>query len=293
MEHSLNVNNGRLSEQQIQAYWEDGFVYPLTGLDENYAKSLVPRFFDIKARMGHWVDTAQLLKVHLVSRWVFDVASNPKILDAVSSILGNNILLWGATFFAKDPDKAKHVGWHQDLLYWGLQPADRVLTVWLALSGANAENGALQAIRGSHKAGLRQHHNQLDEKNMLMSGQKALLTSEDENERVMFELHPGQFSMHHSMTLHGSGPNYSDQPRVGLSINYIATDAMQLNNDGCDAAMLVRGEDTFGNFQLEQIPQAEFTADSIAQYRSSITMPSGLATANDVSNSIVHFDKIA
>ncbi len=281
-----------LTDEQIKAYWRDGAVAPLTAYDEQEALSMVPKFFEIRDRMAGWTESKQLLKSHLVSTWVNEVVRNPNILDSVESILGPNILMWGASFFAKEPSNAAHVGWHQDLLYWGLQPPNGVLTVWLALTDASEDNGAMQVIRGSHENGFRFHDNSYDENNMLMSDQNAELTDEDERNRVTVELRPGQFSMHHSMLLHGSGPNHSDRSRIGLSISYIAADVIQLKNGGHDTAMLVRGTDYFRNFEHEQKPDSDFSPQAIENYRKSITMPSGLATVKDMTDSIVNFDNI-
>ena len=288
----LNDTRSALTDAQIESYWKQGVVAPLTAFDEQEALSMVPRFFEVRDRMAGWTESKQLLKTHLVSTWVNEVVRNTRILDAVECILGPNILMWGATFFAKEPSHSAHVGWHQDLLYWGLQPANGVLTVWLALTDASEDNGAMQVIRGSHEDGFRLHSNSHDESNMLMSDQNAELTDDDYRNRMIVELRPGQFSMHHSMLLHGSGPNNSDRSRIGLSINYIAVDVIQLKNGGHDTAMLVRGTDHFRNFEHEQVPDSDFSSQAIANYRKYITMPSGLATVEDMTDSIVNFDSI-
>ena len=281
-----------LTSEQVRAYWEDGALFPLTALSEEEAQSLIVRFNELKARMSNWVNAKQLLKVHLVSKWVTDLATSNRVLDAVESIIGPDILLWGATFFAKQPTNASHVGWHQDLLYWGLEPPDGLVTVWVGLTDSRATNGAMQVIAGSHRQGMREHDNRFDENNMLMSSQNSALSAHDEQNRVTVELSAGQFSMHHGMTLHGSGANRSNQPRIGLALNYIATNVAQQRNDGYDTAMLVRGADHYGHFELEDPPQADFSPEAIERYRKSIAMPSGLATKDDRQELLVNLDKI-
>ena len=290
---SLNQSTDSfLSVEQVQSYWNDGVVYPLTAISEREATDLIPRFTELRDRMVGWVNCKQLLKVHLVSRWVYDLASSKRVLDAVEGVLGPNILLWGATFFAKKPNHTFHVGWHQDLLYWGLKPADGVLTVWLGLTDASSDNGAMQVIRGSHTDGIRNHDNHFDANNMLMSSQNCEPTEEDWQNRITCELRPGQFSIHHGMALHGSGPNLSDRPRIGLSINYISTEVVQQRNAGRDTAMLVRGVDHYGHFELESPPESDFSEAAINQYRKSIVAPSGLATLDDVPTSLVNLERI-
>ncbi len=281
-----------LTDDQVNAYWNDGVIHPISAISEREAALLMPRFTELRMRMSDWVNAKQLLKVHLVSKWVNDLATSDRVLDAVESIIGSNILLWGATFFAKQPENSFHVGWHQDLLYWGLEPPDGLATVWLGLTDSNANNGAMQVIRGSHKQGLRVHDNQYDENNMLMSSQNSALTASDEENRIVVELQAGQFSIHHGLALHGSGPNLSTHPRIGLALNYIATEMVQTRNDGYDSAVLVRGVDNFGHFELEDPPEADFSPESIECYRKSISMPSGLSTKDDRQEALVNMDNI-
>ena len=125
-----------------------------------------------------------------------------------------------------------------------------------------------------------------------MSDQNIEITDQDRAAASVVELRPGEFSMHHSMTIHGSGPNTSSRNRVGLSINFISTDVVQFKNDGYDVAMLVRGAGEYGNFELEPIPETEFSADSINWYQESIVTPSGLATVEDMVDEMIQFENI-
>ena len=292
MDGEVEQSSYHLSPDQVKSYWNDGVIYPLTAISESEAVLLIPRFTELRTRMSSWLNAKQLLQVHLVSKWVNDLATNDRVLGAVESILGPNILLWGATFFAKQPENTFHVGWHQDLLYWGLEPLDSIVTVWLGLTDSRADNGAMQVIRGSHKHGLRIHDNQDDTNNMLLSSQNSALTAGDEQNRVVVELSAGQFSIHHGMILHGSGPNQSTRSRIGLALNYISTNTVQTRNGGYDSAMLVRGVDHFGHFELEEPPESDFSPESLERYRKSIAMPSGLATKEDRQELLINMDKI-
>ncbi len=287
------MNTG-LTQEQIEQYWSEGYIAQLHAISELEARALVPKFEQVRNRMSSWVASAQLLKSHLVVPWVNNLVRNPNILNAVESLLGPNIFVWGATFFAKMPENTKHVGWHQDLLYWGLQPDNGVLTVWLALTDAHEDNGAMRLVPGSHQKGIRHHSESEDSDNMLMGDQNIPLSDEELERAVTIELEPGQFSMHHSMTIHGSGPNLSSRARIGASINYISTDVVQLKNNGLDSAMLVRGVDDYGHFENEIPPQTEFASEGIAEYKKAIGMPSGLGTKEfDMAKSLIQYDKIA
>jgi ectoine hydroxylase-related dioxygenase (phytanoyl-CoA dioxygenase family) len=87
-------------------------------------------------------------KSHLLLTWVDEIVRSPRVLDAVESIVGPDILVWGTSFFIKEPRNASFVSWHQDLTYWGLEPAD-IVTAWIALSESTSQNGAMRVIPGT------------------------------------------------------------------------------------------------------------------------------------------------
>ena len=58
---------------------------------------------------------------HLISPLLNDVAHNPRILDAIQSLIGENILVYGTTLFIKNPNDKGFVSYHQDAKYIGLE----------------------------------------------------------------------------------------------------------------------------------------------------------------------------
>ncbi|MDH3693867.1 MAG: phytanoyl-CoA dioxygenase family protein, partial [Gammaproteobacteria bacterium] len=234
----------------------------------------------LRDRMADWSTAKQLPKSYLVSTWVNNLMRHPTILDAVESLLGPDILCWAATFFAKEPNNAGFVGWHQDITYWGLKPGDKVVTAWLALTDAKSDNGCMCTIPGTHKASLRKHEFHPGSDNLLAGDQEVILSAEEEQNIQHIELEPGEMSIHHSRLLHGSVANTSSRPRVGLSINYFAVEVRQTIPNVTDSATLVRGQDR-GHFALEPRPEADFDAASIAAYKKFIQSQSGLGAYDD------------
>lgn len=123
-------------------------------------------------------------------------------------------------FHSKLMQKEPHVGgaweWHQDYGYWYKNQfmfPDQLVSVMIALTPANRENGCLQVIRGSHKMG-RVNHGFAGEQvgaDMVMV-ENALKTME----LVYCELEPGDALFFHSNILHRSEANLSDHPRWSL-----------------------------------------------------------------------------
>ena len=261
-----------LSGAQIDAFGENGIARPIRGLAPDVARGFVPAQQDLAARLRARWNLPQYPKIHLVARWVYDLVTRPSITGAVASLIGPDILCWSTAFFAKQPHDAGYVGWHQDATYWGLEPAEKVVTVWLGLTESTPENGCMQYVPGSHRRGIRTHLQRLDDANLLQSGQFVELA--DETDIVAdCVLDAGEFSIHHARILHGSRPNTSDRPRIGLSVNYIAAGVRQVS--GPDSATLVRGRD-HGNFHLESPPNADFSPVGIAAWLDALEFPSGI-----------------
>ncbi len=277
-----------------QQFDQLGVVFPATALSPEAASALLPRYYELKSRTQNWVAGAQILKSHLVSTWVAELIRDAEILDVVEEILGPDILCWTASFFAKEPHSAGYVGWHQDISYWGLDPAERVVTAWLGLTDAQPDNGCMCVIPGTHNGPTKDYIHAPGSENMLLAAQEMQLSPTEQDSVLPVALNAGQFSVHHSRLIHGSYGNESSRPRVGLSINYVATDVSQTMNEGSDFATLVRGVDNFGKFSLEERPSNDFDDAAIAQYRKSILAPSGIGgTNNEVYDTSPDISRIA
>jgi non-heme Fe2+,alpha-ketoglutarate-dependent halogenase len=66
----------------------------------------------------------------------------------------------------------------------------------------------------------------------------------------------GSFSLHHELSVHRSAPNGAEHRRVGIGLNYVPTHVRVEGPVRC-CAMLVRGEDRYGHFDLVDPPTAE------------------------------------
>ena len=178
---------------------------------------------------------------------MYDIVSDPNVLDVVEEILGPDLLVWSTRWFSKLPGEKTYVSWHQDATYWGLHPPN-VTTAWIALSDSTRENGCMRVIPGTHLDPLLPQNDTYHPENALSRGQE-IAVAVDESSAVDIVLAPGEMSLHHIGIVHGSEVNTSDEPRIGLAIRYIAPDVVQ---DGpiVPAGLLVRGSDTFGNFDL-------------------------------------------
>lgn len=106
------------------------------------------------------------------------------------------------------------VDWHQDRTYIGyLEPA-QVATLRIALLPEDEGNGCMRVVPGSHRWG----HIGADQSLTAASVTSLLPHLSDEQRAAVADarslpLEPGDISIHHCLTLHGSPPNHSDRPR--------------------------------------------------------------------------------
>ena len=145
-----------LTAKQIKDYEVQGYVAPIDILSPEEAKKIKTEIEYIEKK---WPDELIRLgrnNAHYISPVLDQVCHNSKILDAVESIIGKDILVGGTTLFIKDPDNKGFVSWHQDAKYIGFEPHNWV-TAWLAITNANEENGCMRMCPGTHKEKIRQH----------------------------------------------------------------------------------------------------------------------------------------
>jgi len=230
-----------LNPEQLSQYKNEGYVSPIDIFTSEEAEKIKAEIEFIEKKWPNELIGIGRNNVHYISTVLDQVCHNSKILDSVESIIGKNILVGGTTLFIKDPDNKGFVSWHQDAKYIGFEPHNWV-TAWLAVTEASEENGCMRMWPGTHKEKIRVHKDTFNKNNLLTRGQ----TIQDIKitDTVPNILKSGQLSLHHPMIVHGSGPNKSNNRRIGFVIqSYIGTNVDQVI--GKVYVQQARGEDAF------------------------------------------------
>ena len=239
-----------LTSDQINNYNNNGYLAPINVLTKDEASEVRAEIEKIEKLWPNELDGLGRNYVHMISP-VFDkVCHSTKILDAVESIIGKNILVGGTTLFIKNPDKKGFVSFHQDAKYIGLEPHNWV-TAWIAITDSNEENGCMRMLTGSHKNNLTHHAQKFDEGNLLTRGQTVENVPIERTTPVI--LQAGQMSLHHPTIIHGSGLNNSNDRRIGFVVqSYIGSDVEQVL--GKIYVQQARGDDKFKYHQHTKRP---------------------------------------
>ena len=262
----MSESTGKLSPEKEQFYAENGYLYPIRVFSDTETAEFRRQFDDYtdqnKDLLGKMIPRERRAVyglTHLMLPWVYQMASHPRVLDAVEGAIGPNILVWGSDWFVKFARDPAFISWHQDGAYWGLNPP-KVTTAWIALSPSTLENGCMQVMPGTQKTQLPQRETYaLD--NALSRGQEIALEV-DESKAVAMTLNAGEMSLHHIGIAHGSKANTSDQPRIGIAVRYIAPEVVQKGAER-QIVQLVRGRDEYGNFEIVAPPADAASAAEI------------------------------
>ncbi|MGH3172079.1 MAG: phytanoyl-CoA dioxygenase family protein [Trebonia sp.] len=177
--------------------------------------------------------------------WV-RLVSDERLLEIAEIFVGPDIALFASHYISKPPFSGQPVLWHQDGVYWPLEPMN-VVTLWLAVDESTPENGCMRVIPGSHRGELHAVRNRDDVPNVLGSESAVDI---DESEAVDLILAPGDVEVHHPGIMHASNANTSPKRRCGLTIRYIPTSTRIVSDQQPYAsALLLRGEPGVNSYQ--------------------------------------------
>ncbi len=239
-----------LTAAQCEQYRSTGLACPIAVLEPKEAEHYRESYSEVAAAFGGAPKAVQMSQIHRFYGWAWQLASHPRVLDAVEAVLGPDILLWSASVFPKPAFDPGYVTMHQDGTYWGLQGGE-VTTAWVALTDSTTENGCMRLLPGSHLLEIQPHRDSFAADNLLTRGQEIQFDY-DERNVVDIELLAGEMSLHHLRAIHGSRPNGSDRPRIGFAARFVTPQAKPLLPG--QTAALVRGRDRCGNWDLDNDP---------------------------------------
>ncbi len=143
------------------------------------------------------------------------IAQDPRFGALVAGVLGaQRVQLLQDSLLYKPGYDGGSVEWHQDRTYIGYLVPTQVATLRIALLPEDEDNGCMRVVDRSH------HWGEIGiDRSLTASSVASLLPSltaaqlEQLATARSLALEPGDVSIHHCLTLHGSPPNTSARPR--------------------------------------------------------------------------------
>lgn len=228
-----------ITQEQFNAYQRDGYLFIRGFCTAAETHTLYQTALDDDAMRKHALDlNDQSGKKTRLSLWftpgndVFGyLTRSERMVNAVADLLDNDTAV--CHFHSKLMQKEPRVGgaweWHQDYGYWYKNQfifPDQLISVMVALTPANKENGCLQVIKGSHKMGRVNHGfagEQVGADQVMVNN--ALRTME----LVYCEMQAGDALFFHPNLLHRSEANLSEQPRWSVISCYCSQSNLAYN----------------------------------------------------------------
>jgi ectoine hydroxylase-related dioxygenase (phytanoyl-CoA dioxygenase family) len=248
-----------LGEQQIAEYRRDGYlaipelidrqrIAELRAVTDEFVErsrrvSTSDDLFDLDPR--HTAAAPELRRLknpadnHPLYRWV---AFESPIADVVAELIGPDVKFHHSKLNLKGSHGGAPVDWHQDAAFYP-HSNDDVLAVGLLLDDADAENGAMSVLPGSHFGPVYEHY---DGDRFVGSMQAPDVARLALGRAHLLALPAGSIHIHHYRLVHGSAPNQSARPRRLLINAYRAADAIPFTTDSNHSPLygrLVRGQE--------------------------------------------------
>ena len=217
-----------ISRENLSEYDKNGYFFikglfsidelqPLINESENF--STHPSKFSVRDAKGN---PAQLISwTHLANDFIGVLPRLKKMVSIPEQILDREVSHWHSKISFKNPGSKSGWDWHQDFGHWyreGCLSPD-MLSIGIALTPMNQENGSLNFIRCSHKFGRIDHvptgHSNSADPEYVTEALKRY-------EVVPCILNPGDAVVFHCNLLHGSGPNLTEKHRSLIMCSYNA-----------------------------------------------------------------------
>ncbi len=190
-----------------------------------------------------------------------ELCRHPRVLDAVETVLGPNLILIMSHLIVKRAEDGLPVAWHQDNTYWHSVQGTDITTVWLAIDDTDRTNGCMRVIPCTHEG--------YPEMDKISTGGDDLLgltvevTRTMEEAAVSLEMAAGSLSVHDSFVLHGSEANTSGRRRAAYTMRYANANTVTVDtSEHWVPVYLVRGE--VGNADYIDIRPGQSLPDPIS-----------------------------
>lgn len=221
----INVLN--LTDSEVAFYKNEGYLNLPGLIRADAVGALRDEIFDVLdangvSRQALTKATTQADKLrqcsqYLVGSMLDDLINGPAIKAVASRLLGGTANVYLPFSAVKAGGGGGTFHFHQDNNYTKHEPAMGSINIWVALVDMTPENGCLQVIPRSHKDGQLISRNSDD-------GDSHQQLDVDPLQCLPIRMRAGDAVAFTRWTVHGSGPNTTNEPRVAYALQFYRDD---------------------------------------------------------------------
>lgn len=219
------VTQFQLTDNEVRFYREEGYLYLPGVVDAAMVDALRDEVFDIMAAAGRNRDdlrqnagvkgklwqSGQYLKESALDSYI----NSPHLLSIASQLMEGESSLYMPFTAVKGGGGGGVFHFHQDNQYTTFDGPG--INLWMALSPMSPENGCLMVVPRSHLHGTEQESISPDG-----DGHRAV--AQDPTRFLPVRMNPGDMIAFSRLTIHGSGPNTTDEPRLAYAVQFHRND---------------------------------------------------------------------
>ncbi len=215
-----------LSSRQKGSYEKDGYIITKGFLKANEIKKLYGIATADDTMKKHSFDlNDQAGKKTKLALWYTPgndayglLTKSNRMIDTANSLMDGDapVCHFHSKLMQKEPKVGGAWEWHQDYGYWYKNEflfPDQMISIMIAITEANKENGCMQVIKGTHKMGRIEHGFAGEQ---VGASQHYVDLALKTLELVYVELMPGDALVFHPNLLHRSEANLSDNSRWSM-----------------------------------------------------------------------------
>lgn len=200
-----------LTEDKIKFYQEEGYVVIPNLIQDNFIEEIKKEVLFIMDKIGLSNSKLRQTTQYLENSLLDSLVNNVELKKLAGILMGGESSLYMPFTAVKSGSGGGQFHFHQDNQYTQFDKPG--INFWFALSKMSINNGCLQVVPKSHLNGTFEselsgdgdHHKKIK---WMPTDFKAL------------EMNPGDCVAFSRLTIHGSGPNNSNEHRVAYAVQF-------------------------------------------------------------------------
>lgn len=228
----------QLTPNELRFYREEGYLYLPRVIDAATVEALRNEVFDVMAAAGRSREALRSAsgaagKLHQSGQYLPDSAldgyiNSPQLRSLASQLMGGASSLYMPFSAVKAGGGGGTFHFHQDNQYTRFDGLG--INLWLALSPMSPENGCLMVVPRSHLSGTQD--------SISPDGDGHRAVAQDPTRFLPVRMNAGDLIAFSRLTLHGSGPNQTDEPRLAYAVQFHRDD-VSASWDGQEPRLLL------------------------------------------------------